>query len=43
MVFVDFDARMSVAYVMNQMLSPAAAGDYRALGIIMAAYEAMPG
>lgn len=37
------DARMSVAYVMNQMLHPGGAGDYRALGIVMAAYEGLRG
>jgi hypothetical protein len=34
---------MSVAYVMNQMLHPGGAGDYRALGIVMAAYEGLRG
>jgi hypothetical protein len=33
---VDLDARMTVAYVMNQMLQP----DYRGLGIVLAAYDA---
>jgi CubicO group peptidase (beta-lactamase class C family) len=37
MVMVDLDARMSVSYVMNQMLD----GDYRGLGIVMAAYEGL--
>jgi CubicO group peptidase (beta-lactamase class C family) len=39
MVLVDLNRRMSVAYVMNQMLEPRGAGDYRALGIVMAAHE----
>jgi hypothetical protein len=38
MVPADLDRRMSVAYVMNQVLEP---GDYRALGIVMAAYDAV--
>ena len=37
LVMVDLDARMSVAYVMNQMLQP----DYRGLGIVLAAYDAL--
>jgi CubicO group peptidase (beta-lactamase class C family) len=36
-VMVDLDARMTVAYVMNQMLQP----DYRGLGIVLAAYDAL--
>jgi CubicO group peptidase (beta-lactamase class C family) len=40
MVMVDLDARMSVAYVMNQM-SDAGLGDVRALGIVIAAYEGL--
>ena len=36
-VMVDLDARMTVAYVMNQMLPP----DYRGLGIVLAAYDAL--
>ena len=43
MVLVDFDARMSVAYVMNQMLARRGAGDSRALGVVMAAYEGLRG
>ena len=35
----DLDNRLSVAYVMNQMLDEGGAGDYRPLGIVMAAYE----
>ena len=37
LVMVDLDARMTVAYVMNQMLQP----DYRGLGIVLAAYDAL--
>jgi CubicO group peptidase (beta-lactamase class C family) len=37
MVMVDLDARMSVAYVMNQMLQP----DYRGFGIVLAAYDGL--
>ena len=37
MVMVDLDARMAVAYVMNQMLP----SDYRGLGIVLAAYDAL--
>jgi CubicO group peptidase (beta-lactamase class C family) len=40
MVMVNLDARMSVSYVMNQMLDDGL-GDYRALGIVMAAYEGL--
>jgi CubicO group peptidase (beta-lactamase class C family) len=40
MVMADLDARMTVAYVMNQMLDDRA-GDYRALGIVVAAYEGL--
>ena len=36
-VMVDLDARMTVAYVMNQMLQP----DYRGLGIVLAAYDGL--
>jgi len=43
MVIVDVEARMAVAYVMNQMLDQRGAGDYRALGIVMAAYEGLRG
>jgi CubicO group peptidase (beta-lactamase class C family) len=39
-VMVDLDARMSVAYAMNQMLD-GGSGDVRGLGIIMAAYEGL--
>ena len=41
LVMADLDARMTVAYVMNQMLEPRGIGDYRALGIVMAAYEGL--
>jgi CubicO group peptidase (beta-lactamase class C family) len=37
-VMIDLDARMTVAYAMNQMLD-GGLGDYRALGIVIAAYE----
>ena len=41
MVLADLTRRMTVAYVMNQMLEPHGEGDYRALGIVMAAYDAV--
>jgi CubicO group peptidase (beta-lactamase class C family) len=40
LVVVDLDARMSVAYIMNQMLDQAA-GAHRGLGIVVAAYEGL--
>jgi CubicO group peptidase (beta-lactamase class C family) len=40
LVMVDLDARMTVSYVMNQMLDQDL-GDYRGLGIVMAAYEGL--
>lgn len=40
LVMVDLDAHMTVSYVMNQMLDQSA-GDYRGLGIVMAAYESL--
>ncbi len=40
MVMVDLDARMSVAYVMNQMFNDGM-GDHRALGIVIAAYQGL--
>ncbi|HLK79784.1 MAG TPA: serine hydrolase domain-containing protein [Streptosporangiaceae bacterium] len=40
LVMVDLDARMTVSYVMNQMLDQGT-GDYRALGIVMAAYQGL--
>lgn len=42
MVMVDLDARMTVAYVMNQTLQ-GRSGDHRGLGIVLAAYEALEG
>ena len=41
LVMVDLDARMTVSYVMNQMLDPDGTGDYRAIGIVAAAYEGL--
>jgi CubicO group peptidase (beta-lactamase class C family) len=41
MVMVDLDARMTVSYVMNQMLDQGGMGDDRALGIVMAAYDGL--
>jgi CubicO group peptidase (beta-lactamase class C family) len=41
-VMIDLDARMTVAYTMNQMLQ-GRSGDYRGLGIVLAAYEALEG
>ncbi|TMR96776.1 serine hydrolase domain-containing protein [Nonomuraea basaltis] len=43
MVFVDLDARMTVAYVMNQMVDRGGLGDERALGIVLAAYSPAAG
>jgi CubicO group peptidase (beta-lactamase class C family) len=40
LVMVDLDARMTISYVMNQMLDQGL-GDYRGLGIVMAAYEGL--
>ena len=40
LVMVDLDARMTVSYVMNQMLDQSV-GDYRGLGIVVAAYEGL--
>ncbi len=40
-VLVDLDARMTVSYVMNQMLDQGSLGDHRALGVVMAAYAAI--
>jgi CubicO group peptidase (beta-lactamase class C family) len=39
-VVVDLDARMTVSYVMNQMLDQGTLGDDRGLGIVLAAYDA---
>jgi CubicO group peptidase (beta-lactamase class C family) len=41
LVMVDIDARMSVSYVMNQMLDRGSMGDDRALGIVIAAYGSL--
>jgi len=41
LVMVNLDARMTVSYVMNQMLDQRQ-GDYRGLEIVMAAYEGLP-
>ncbi|WP_188187149.1 serine hydrolase domain-containing protein [Nonomuraea sp. SYSU D8015] len=42
LVFVDFDARMTVAYAMNQMIDDGGLVDDRALGIVLAAYGSLP-
>src|ERR1700722_11781361 len=39
MIMIDFEARMTVSYVMNQMLDQGTTSDERALSIVMAAYE----
>ena len=41
MVVVDLDARMTVSYVMNQMLDQGGTGDGRAFGIVAAAYDGL--
>ncbi len=41
LVVADLDARMTVAYVMNQMLDQGQ-GDYRGFGIVLAAYDGLP-
>ncbi|MFG1942268.1 serine hydrolase domain-containing protein [Nonomuraea sp. NPDC048826] len=41
MVLADLDARMTVAYVMNQMLDRGGLGDDRAFGMLVAAYEGL--
>jgi len=38
---VDLDARLAVAYVMNQMLDHGALSDDRGLEIVIAAYEGL--
>jgi CubicO group peptidase (beta-lactamase class C family) len=38
-IMIDFENRMTVSYVMNQMLDQGTTGDDRALSIVMAAYE----
>jgi CubicO group peptidase (beta-lactamase class C family) len=40
-VLVDLDTRLTVAYVMNQMLEEGPLGDDRGLEMVMAAYEAV--
>jgi CubicO group peptidase (beta-lactamase class C family) len=40
MVMVNMDSRMTVAYAMNQMLQ-GGSGDYRGLGIVLAAYDGL--
>jgi CubicO group peptidase (beta-lactamase class C family) len=39
MIMIDFGTRMTVSYVMNQMLDQGTTGDDRALSIVMAAYD----
>jgi len=39
MIMIDFETRMTVAYVMNRMLDQSTTGDDRALSIVMAAYD----
>jgi CubicO group peptidase (beta-lactamase class C family) len=41
LVFVDLDAGLTVAYVMNQMLEEGPLGDDRGLELVMAAYEGL--
>lgn len=43
MVVVDLDARMTVSYVMNQMLDQGGMGDGRAFDIVVAAYDGLSG
>jgi CubicO group peptidase (beta-lactamase class C family) len=43
LIMIDPDARMTVAYVTNQMRDTASAGDSRGLEIVMAAYDGLPG
>jgi CubicO group peptidase (beta-lactamase class C family) len=40
-VLVDLTTRLTVAYVMNQMLEEGPLGDHRGLDIVMAAYEGL--
>jgi CubicO group peptidase (beta-lactamase class C family) len=40
-VLADLDTRLTVAYVMNQMLEQGALGDTRGLGIVLAAYDGL--
>jgi len=41
LVTVDFDTRLTVSYVMNQMIEEGPMGDDRGLSIVMAAYGAL--
>ncbi|WP_198676015.1 serine hydrolase family protein [Kribbella monticola] len=41
LVYVDLDTRLTVAYVMNQMVEEGPLGDERGLEILMAAYEGL--
>ena len=41
LVMVDLDARLTVSYVMNQMLDQGSLSDDRGLGIVIAAYEGL--
>jgi CubicO group peptidase (beta-lactamase class C family) len=43
LVVIDLDARMTISYVMNQMLDPGTLGDDRGLGIVLAAYGGLAG
>ncbi|MGH3392621.1 MAG: serine hydrolase domain-containing protein, partial [Actinomadura sp.] len=41
LVVVDLDARMTVSYMMNQMLDQGTLGDSRGIGIALAAYDGL--
>jgi CubicO group peptidase (beta-lactamase class C family) len=41
LVLIDFDTRMTVSYVMNQMLDRGTLGDGRAFAIVVGAYEGL--
>lgn len=41
-VLVDLDQRLTVSYVMNQMVEQGPLGDDRGIGIVMAAYDGLP-
>jgi CubicO group peptidase (beta-lactamase class C family) len=41
LVVVDLDARMTVSYMMNQMLDQGTLGDGRGIGILLAAYDGL--
>ena len=41
LVMIDLDARMTVAYAMNQMLDQGSLGDERGLGLMLAAYDGL--